>query len=172
GNSDNIYDNTQVLVYSPDTNKLAAADEIVQVLGIGSVTMRENELINSDIIIILGKDYLDLSAGPAEEDETEARIVKIIVINGEGTNKLAATVTDIIESYFNADEERVVMLEPRSADNYNYTETEIIIFNSGDVVDEAAKDIQEHLGVGTIGYSDNNVDNVDISVTLGSDYTS
>ena len=62
--------------------------------------------------------------------------MKIIVLNGEGTNKLAATVTDILDSYFNADEERVVLIEPRSADNYNYTETEITVFNSGDVVDE------------------------------------
>ncbi len=172
GNSDNIYDNTQILVYSPDANKLAAADEIIQVLGTGSINMRENEAINSDIIIILGKDYLALATGSTEEDGAETMIVKIIVINGEGTGKLAATVTDILNNYFNADEERAVMLEPRSADNFNYTETEITIFNSGDVVDEVAQSIQERLGVGTIEYSDNNVDNVDISVTLGSDYTS
>jgi len=172
GNSDNIYDETRILVYSPDANKLAAADEILQVLGVGSINMRENEVIESDIIIIIGKDYLALTTGSAGGEVEETRIVKIIVINGEGTNKLAATVSDILAEHFNADEERVVMLEPRSADNYNYTETEITIYNSSDLVNGIAKEIQERLGVGKIGYSDNNVDNTDISVTVGSDYTS
>jgi len=172
GNSDNVYDETQVLVYSPDANKLAAADEILQALGVGSINMRENEAIESDIIIILGKDYLALTTGSDGGEIEETRIVKIIVLNGEGTNRLAATVSDIIVGHLNADEERVVMLEPRSADNYNYTETEITIYNSSDLVDGIAQDIQERLGVGKIGYSDNNVDNTDISVTLGSDYTS
>jgi anionic cell wall polymer biosynthesis LytR-Cps2A-Psr (LCP) family protein len=172
GNSDNIYDETRILVYSPDANKLAAADEILQVLGVGSINMRENEVIESDIIIIIGKDYLALTTSSAGEEVEETRIVKIIVINGEGTNKLAATVSDILAEHFNADEERVVMLEPRSADNYNYTETEITIYNSSDLVNGIAQGIQERLGVGKIGYSDNNVDNTDISVTVGSDYTS
>lgn len=169
-NSDNIYENTQILVYSPDENALAAADDIKGVLGVGSISVEEDELIDLDIVIILGKDYLEVPAGPSE-GEAEEQLVKIIVLNGEGTNKLAATVTDILEDHLNAEEETVVMLEPRSADNYNYTQTEIIIFTSTEGVNEVAQKIQERLGVGVIEYSDNNVDNVDISIIIGSDYT-
>jgi len=169
-NSDNIYEDTQILVYTQDENTLAAADDVKQVLGAGSINVREEEVIDSDIILILGKDYLAITTGSAE-GETEEQLVKIIVLNGEGTNKIAATVTDILEDYFNSEEETVVLLEPRSADNYNYTQTEITIFTSREGVNEMAQRIQERLGVGVIGYLDNNVDNVDISVTLGSDYT-
>jgi anionic cell wall polymer biosynthesis LytR-Cps2A-Psr (LCP) family protein len=170
-NSDNTYETTQILVYTQDENTLAAADEIKQVLGTGVITVREEEVIDSDIVLILGTDYLAITTGTAE-GETEEQLVKVIVLNGEGTGGLAATVTDILEEYFNSEEETAILLEPRSADNYNYTETEITIFTSREGINEVAQRIQERLGVGVIGYSDNNVDNVDISITLGSDYTS
>ena len=170
GNSDNIYESTQILVYSPDSNKLAAANDIKQILGTGEIKPREDGVIISDIIIILGKDYLALTTG-SSEGEAEDQLLKIIVINGEGTNKLAATVTDILDDYLNSEKETVIILEPRSADNFNYTQTEITIFTSREGVNELAQRIQERLGVGVIEYSDNNVDNVDISITLGSDYT-
>jgi hypothetical protein len=80
-------------------------------------------------------------------------------------------VTDILDKYFNSTEETVVMLEPKSAANFNYTETKITVFNSTEVVNDVARKIRERLGVGVIEYSDNNPDNVDISVTIGSDYT-
>ncbi len=171
GNADKIHESTQILVYTPDENKLAAADDIIEVLGAGSKNLREDEIISSDIIIILGKDYLAITEGSAENEELEEQLTKIIVLNGEGTAGLAATVTSILDDYFNSAEETVVMLEPRSAANFNYTETEITVFNSNERVNGIAQKIQERLGVGAIGYSDNNVDSVDISVTIGSDYT-
>jgi len=169
-NSDNIFESTQILVYSQDENALAAADDIKAVLGVGSISVGEDELIDLDIVVILGTDYVEVSAGPSE-GEVEGELLKIIVLNGEGTTGLAATVNGILEEYLNAEEETVVMLEQRSADNFNYTQTEIVIFTSTEGVNEIAQKIQERLGVGVIEYSDNNVDNVDISVTLGSDYT-
>src|SRR4030066_4686 len=138
--------------------------------GAGSKNLREDEIISSDIIIILGKDYLAITEGSAENEELEEQLTKIIVLNGEGTAGLAATVTSILDDYFNSAEETVVMLEPRGAANFNYTETEITVFNSNERVNGIAQKIQERLGVGAIGYSDNNVDSVDISVTIGSDY--
>lgn len=169
-NSDNIFESTQIWVYSPDENALAAADDIKTALGVGSISVAEDELIDLDIIIILGKDYLGVSAGPPD-GEVEEELVKLIVLNGEGTTGLAATVTGILEEYLNAEEETVVMLEQRSADNFNYTQTGIIIFTSTEGVNEVAQKIQERLGVGVIEYSEDNVDNVDISIILGSDYT-
>lgn len=162
-------ENTQILVYSPDENSLAAADDIKGVLGVGSIST-VGETIDSDIVIILGEDYLNVTAA-SQEGEVEGQLAKIIVINGEGTTGLAATVTDILEDYFNTEEKVVEMSEPRSADNFNYTQTEIVIFTSGEGVNELAQQIQERLGVGVIEYSDNNVDNVDIGIILGSDYT-
>ncbi|MDY0028197.1 MAG: LytR C-terminal domain-containing protein, partial [Candidatus Humimicrobiaceae bacterium] len=167
---DNIYESTQILVYSPDTNKLAAADDIKNILGVGSISPREEDITNSDIIIILGKDYLEISKGSQEQGQEE-QLVKIIVLNGEGTAGLAATVTDILDKYFNSTEETVIMLEPRSAENFKYTETKITVFSSSKVVNETAQKIRERLGVGVIEYSDNSPDNADISVTIGSDYT-
>ncbi|HJX01966.1 MAG TPA: LCP family protein [Candidatus Humimicrobiaceae bacterium] len=170
-NSDNTYEITQILVYTQDENTLAAADEVKQVLGTGVINVREEEVIDSDIVLILGADYLAITTGTAEV-ETDEQLVKVIVLNGEGTAGLAATATDILEDYFNSGEETAILLEPKSADNFNYTETEITIFTSREGINEVAQRIQERLGVGVIGYSDNNVDNVDISITLGSDYTS
>jgi len=171
-NSDNTYDSTQILVYTRDENTLAAADEVKQVLGTGVINVREEEVIDSDIVLILGTDYLAITTGTAE-GETEGQLVKIIVLNGEETTGLAALVTDILEEYFNSEEVTVVLLEPRNADNFNYTETEITIFETTrEGINEIAQRIREKLDVGVIGYSDNNVDNVDISITLGSDYTS
>jgi len=169
GNSQDIYDSTQILVYSPDTNKLAAANDVKEVIGTGEIKYREDEISNSDIILILGKDYLALLNEPAQVEEEE-RLAKIIVLNGEGTTKLAATVTDIIDDYLNSGGEQVVMMEPKDADNYNYTQTRITIFSSGKGISELAQSIQERLGVGVIEYSENNVDNVDISIIVGSDY--
>jgi polyisoprenyl-teichoic acid--peptidoglycan teichoic acid transferase len=173
GNSDNIYESTQILVYAPDANKLAAADDIKKVLGTGNVNPREDDVTSSDIIVILGKDYLAITTGTAEteEEEEEGQLIKIIVLNGEGTTGLAATVTGILDDYFNSEGETVVMLEPKSAANYNYTETEITVYTSGEGVNEVAQKIQERLGVGAIEYSDDNADNVDISIIIGSDYT-
>ncbi len=171
GNSDNVYEYTQILVYSPDENKLAAASDIKQVLGTGSINVREDEVTGPDIIVILGKDYLTLVTEAGADEEAADQLVKIIVLNGEGTGKLARTVTDIIESHFNSGEETVVMLEPEDADNYNYTQTEITIFSSRESVNELAQSIRERLGTGVIKYSEDNVHNVDISVTVGSDYT-
>lgn len=170
-NSDNTYDSTQILVYTGDENTLAAADEVKQVLGTGVINVREEQAIDSDIVLVLGTDYLAISTGEAES-ETEEQRVKIIVLNGEGTAGLAATVTGILEDYFNSAEETAILLEPKSAGNFNYTETEITIFTSREGINEIAQKIRERLGVGVIGYSDDNKDNVDISITLGSDYTS
>ena len=165
------YENTQILVYSPDENALAAADDIKAILGVGSISVGEDELIDLDIIVILGKDYLEISAG-SPEVETEDQLIKINILNGEGTAKLAFTVKETIESHFNEDGKVLEVVETKDADNWNYTQTEIRIFTSGERVETLAKQLQDWLGVGVIvPPSDNNVDNVDISIILGKDYT-
>ncbi len=171
GDANNFnYDTTEILVYSGKSYVIEAANDIKNILEVGNIIPREDESANSDIIIVLGADYEARAAETAVSEEVE-EIIKINILNGEGTAKLALTVKGIIESHFNEDGEILEVVETKDADNWNYTQTEIIIFTSGEGVNTLAQQLQERLGVGVIKYSDNNVDNVDISIILGSDYT-
>lgn len=170
-NADNFnYDTTEILVYSGQSYVVEAANDIKNILEVGNIIAREDEGANSDIIIVLGADYKAKAAEKAVSEEL-AQIIKINILNGEGTAKLAFTAKGIIESYFNEDGKILEVVETKDADNWNYTQTKIIIFTSGEGVNTLAQQLQERLGVGVIEYSDNNVDNVDISIILGSDYT-
>jgi anionic cell wall polymer biosynthesis LytR-Cps2A-Psr (LCP) family protein len=170
-NADNSnYDTTEILVYSGQSYVVEAANDIKNILEVGNIIAREDEGANSDIIIVLGADYKAKAAEKAVSEEV-AQIIKINILNGEGTAKLAFTAKGIIESYFNEDGKILEVVETKDADNWNYTQTKIIIFTSGEGVNTLAQQLQERLGVGVIEYSDNNVDNVDISIILGSDYT-
>ncbi|MFZ3106873.1 MAG: LytR C-terminal domain-containing protein [Candidatus Hydromicrobium sp.] len=170
-NADNFnYDTTEILVYSGQSYVVEAANDIKNILEVGNIIPREDEGANSDIIIVLGADYKAKVAEKAVSEEV-AQIIKINILNGEGTAKLAFTAKGIIESYFNEDGKILEVVETKDADNWNYTQTKIIIFTSGEGVNTLAQQLQERLGVGVIEYSDNNVDNVDISIILGSDYT-
>ncbi len=171
GDANNFnYDTTEILVYSGKSYVTEAANDIKNILEVGNIIPREDESANSDIIIVLGADYEARAAETAVSEEVE-EIIKINILNGEGTAKLALTVKGIIESHFNEDGKILEVVETKNADNWNYTQTEIIIFTSGEGVNTLARQLQERLGVGVIKHSDNNVDNVDISIILGSDYT-
>lgn len=170
-NADNPnYDTTEILVYSGQSYVVEAANDIKNILEVGNIIAREDEGANSDIIIVLGADYKAKAEEEVAEEEV-AQIIKINILNGEGTAKLAFTAKEIIESYFNENGKILEVVETKDADNWNYTQTKIIIFTSGEGVNKLAQQLQERLGVGVIEYSDNNVDNVDISIILGSDYT-
>mgnify|MGYP001070057151 CR=1 FL=1 len=98
-------------------------------------------------------------------------MLKINVLNGEGTSKLAATVAGLISEHFNAQEKVLEVAETKDADNWDYTQTEIIYSTSRDGVEELARQIQEFLGAGVIKSSQDNAENVDITIILGSYYT-
>jgi len=171
GNANNFnYDITEIKVYSDQAYVIDAANDIKNILGAGNITVSEGEGIESDIIIILGTDYK--TGETASEDSAAADgIIKINILNGEGTAKLASTVQGILEDHFNAEEETLKVVETKDAGNWNYEQTEIIVFDSSEGVNELAQQIMDRLGVGIIKYSDDNIDNVDISIILGSDYT-
>jgi anionic cell wall polymer biosynthesis LytR-Cps2A-Psr (LCP) family protein len=162
---------TEIIIYTDQSYVIEAAEDLKNILGVGNITTNENESIESDIIIILGADYKSGEAG-SEDALEEDGIIEINILNGEGTALLAATAQKILEEHFNAEEEVMEVVETKDADNWDYEQTEIIIFDSGEKVNELAQQIQERLGVGIIKYSDDNIDNVDISIILGSDYTS
>jgi len=173
GNADNFnYSESEIVVYSSNESIImTAASEIKGMLGTGNITTREEEVVSSDIVIILGSDYDPTSAQDVVPVEVVG-IVDMVILNGEGTAKLASTVQGILEDHFNADEKIIEVKETRDADNWSYTQTEIIIYADDEGIEAFAQQIQERLGVGVIKKSDNNIDNVDITVLLGSDYTS
>jgi len=173
GNADNFnYSESEIVVYSSNESVImTAASEIKGMLGTGNITTREEEVVSSDIVIILGSDYDPTSAQDVVPVEVVG-IVDMVILNGEGTAKLASTVQGILEDHFNTDEKIIEVKETRDADNWAYTQTEIIIYADDEGIEAFAQQIQERLGVGVIKKSDNNIDNVDITVLLGSDYTS
>jgi len=173
GNADNFnYSESEIVVYSSNESIImTAASEIKGMLGTGNITTREEEVVSSDIVIILGSDYDPTAAQDVVPVEVIG-IVDMVILNGEGTAKLAATVQGILEDHFNKDEKIIEVKETRDADNWKYTQTEIIIYADDEGIEAFAQQIQERMGVGVIKKSDNNVDNVDITVIVGSDYTS
>jgi len=173
GNADNFnYAATEIIVYtSSEAIVMNGANDIKDILATGNITTGEDEVAISDIIIILGADYSPGTVAEAEHVEVSG-IVDMVILNGEGTAKLAATVQDILEGHFNTDSKILEIIETRDADNWGYTQTEIIIYTDGEGIDAFAEQIQEKLGTGIIKKSDNNIDDVDITIILGSDYTS
>jgi hypothetical protein len=172
GNADNFnYSESEIVVYSSNESVImTAASEIKGMLGTGNITTREEEVVSSDIVIILGSDYDPTSAQDVVPVEVVG-IVDMVILNGEGTAKLASTVQGILEDHFNTDEKIIEVKETRDADNWSYTQTEIIIYADDEGIEAFAQQIQERLGVGIIIKSDNNIYDVDITVIIGSDYT-
>lgn len=173
GNADNFnYASTQIIVYSSsEASVVNAANELKDIIGVGNIDIREDEAAGSDIIIILGADYSPGSDVEAEPVEISG-IVEMVILNGEGTARLASTVQGILEGHFNTDSKVIEVTETRDADNWGYTQTEIIIYTDGEGINAFAEQIQERLGAGIIKKSDNNIDDVDMTIILGSDYTS
>ncbi len=172
GNADNMdYAATEIRVYAPEKPYIGtAAEDIKNLLAAGNVVTFEEEIVDSDIVIILGKDYSGVAVVETETVEMD-QAVKINILNGEGTARLAATAKEILEDHFNAESKVLEVVETKDAANWGYTQSEIIVFTSNEAVEALAQQIQERLGVGTIQKSEDNPDNVDISVILGSDFT-
>ncbi len=177
GDADNYnYDITQIIIKSGEPYIMSAAEDLKSLLKAGSIITQEDSTQETDIVIILGHDF-DLGAiqttdaEETSEAEEEELVIKLNIFNGEGTTGLAATAQKIIEDHFKESAPAIEVVKIESADNYNYEQTEIIVFTSKAGVEELAQQLQEILGVGVISKSDNNVDNVDISIILGSDFT-
>ena len=176
GNADNFdYASTEIVVSSTESQVMAAAEELLSFLKAGSIVTNEG-FSQAQIAVILGQDFDPNSIGSAAgqetvQEETSAGIIKINILNGEGTAGLATTAEGILNDSINADTAVMEVVETKNADNWDYDQTKIVVFTTNAGVSELAQSIQQQLGVGIIESSDNNLDNVDISVILGSDYT-
>ncbi len=182
GNADSFdYDSTEIIVSSTEGFVMQAAEELMAFLDAGILSTHEG-LSQSQIVVILGADFNPDALGPAapeppeeavepEEAEQTADLIEINILNGEGTTGLATTVEDILVERFNDPTPVMEVVETKNADNFDYDQTIIMVFTTREGVTDLAQDIQQQLGVGVIESSDDNVDNVDISIIIGGDYT-
>ena len=186
GDADNYdYAETQISARLLEETYLKAAEHIRSILLVGNVSSDENSEQETDIIVVIGKDFnydaavaaLEQSGGlPSETtqettgEETEGVVYDINILNGEGTSGLASSAKDIIEENLNSEQKVINIKETKNADNFNYSETEILIHTDKAGINDIANNIKEVLGVGTVSESSNNPDNVDITVILGSDF--
>jgi len=173
GNADNFnYASTQIIVYSSgESAVMNSANELKEILGAGDITTGEDEIASSDIVIILGADYNPGTAAETEPLEVSG-IIDVAVLNGVGVAGIAKSTSEELEEHFNADRKIIEIVKVWDADNYNYTQTEIIIYSDEAGMEAFAQQIKDMMGAGVIKKSDNNIYNEDITVIIGSDYTS
>ncbi len=178
GNADSFdYETTKIIVSNTETHVMNAAEDLMQFLGAGNIVTEERDS-QSAITLIIGNDFnintvggTQITEEQAETEEAAEEYIKVNILNGEGTAGLAAKVSEILDEKFNSESKILEVVEEKDADNWDYTQTTITVFTNREGVTELAQNIQEQLGVGVIESSEDNVDNVDISILLGSDFT-
>ena len=181
GNAERFdYEVTEIIVSSTEGFVMSAAEELMGFLNAGNISTQEG-LSQSQIVVILGSDFSPGGVTVADEPEAETEeaqetqavqeLIRVNILNGEGTTGLANTVEDILVERLNDPEPVMEVVEKKNADHFDYGQTKIIVFTDMEGVSQLAQEIQQRLGVGVIESSDDNVDNVDISIIIGSDYT-
>jgi hypothetical protein len=166
------YKNTQIICKSEDSEIVKAAEEIKTILKVGIITTQNGTSQDCDIVIIIGKDYSPTTEATTAITITSetSKLILVNILNGQGTPGIAAKVKSKIETDLSKDKNIIEVTEAKNADNFNYENTKIIIFTTKTGINNIADDLKKLLGVGEISKSTNNVDNVDITIILGSDY--
>lgn len=190
GDADNYkYALTQIILKSGESNMMAAAEDIKKILKVGNITTQQGSTQSTDIVVIIGKDFnyeaalasisetsteetaASTSSSDTQTTESTQSVFDVNVLNGEGTQGIAATVKGILEDSLNKNGKTIKVVEAKNANNFSYSQTKIITFTDKEGIQDIAKKIKDVLGVGVISDSTNNVDKVDITVIIGSDYT-
>jgi hypothetical protein len=173
GNADNFnYASTEIVVYTSDESVVMnAANDLKEILGGGNITTGQDEIAGSDIVIILGADYNPGTAADTEPVQVSG-IVDVAVLNGAGAAGIAGRTSEELEEHFNADRKIIEIVEVTDADNYNYTQTEIITYTDEEGIEALAQQIQDKMGTGVIKKGDSSDYGEDITIIIGSDYTS
>ena len=164
------YAATQIIVNSQESSYMTIAEEIKNILKVGSITKNEAETATQNIVIIVGADY-GKTGDTTQTTQQASGPVKINILNGVGVAGLAKKAKQQLEDKLNAETKLIEVTETKDAANFNYSQTEILFFQNTDEMNSIAQQIQKELGAGVIKYSENNPDNVGISVILGKDYT-
>jgi len=169
-NADNYnYAVTQIIVNSKDPSYMKLAEEIKNILKTGNITQNE-QAPTQNIVIIVGADY-GKTESSTNTTQASASITKINILNGVGVVGLAKEAQKKLEDSLNSGTKLIEVIETKNADNFNYKQTQILYFKNTDEINNIAQKIQKVLGVGVLKYSENNPDNVDISIILGKDYS-
>ncbi|MGZ8887796.1 MAG: DUF4214 domain-containing protein, partial [Nitrososphaeraceae archaeon] len=161
------YKNTQIICKSKDSEIAKAAEEARTLLKVGIITIQNGTSQIPDIIIIIGKDYLTTSTAITSG---ASKLILVNILNGQGTQGIAAKLKSKIEAAIVNGNNIIKITETKNADNFNYKNTKIIIFTAETGINNVADDLKKLLGVGEISKSTNNVDDIDITIILGSDY--
>jgi N-acetylmuramoyl-L-alanine amidase CwlD len=166
------YKNTQIICKSKDSGIVKTAEEIKSILKVGVITTQNGNSQDSDIVVIIGKDYSTATVEEAYSTTSSENpgMILVNILNGQGTQGIAALAKSSIEVAFGNDKNILKITETKNADNFNYKKTRIIIFTTKAGIDKIADDLKKLIGVGEISKSANNVDNVDITIIIGSDY--
>jgi len=98
--------------------------------------------------------------------------VDVAVLNGVGVAGIAARTSEELEEHFNADRKIIEIVKVWDADNYNYTQTEIITYADEEGIEALAQQIQDKMGAGVIKKGGSSDYGEDITIIIGSDYTS
>jgi hypothetical protein len=155
---------------------------------VGNITTQEEGSQDTDIIIIIGKDFdynkalesietstsettTESSETGTQESAAEGVIFSLNILNGEGTQGIASTAKDILEKNLNKETKTIEIKETKNADSFNYNVTKILIHSDKEGIEDVASKIKDVLGVGTISSSSDNPDKVDITIIIGSDFT-
>ena len=185
GDADNYdYAETQILVNTQDEVILNSAEQLRATLLAGNVVVQEGTEQATDIILIIGRDFdyegavaINEQAAEPQTQETEpqapieGQVYDVNILNGEGTQGIAATAKGILEDNLNKDSKTINIKETKNADGFDYEVTKILVHTDKEGVSAMAENIKQALGVGTISESADNPDSVDITVIIGSDYT-
>ena len=163
------YTSTKIIVNSKDAGYMAIAEEIKNILKTGSITQNAQSA-TQNIVIIVGSDY-GKASDSTQTTQQAGSPTKINILNGVGVTGLAKKAQKQLEDSLNADSKLIEVIETKDAANFNYTQTEILFFENTDEMNSIAQQIQKALGTGVIKYSENNPDNLGISVILGKDFT-
>lgn len=166
------YKNTQIICKSQKPEILKAAEEVKVVLKVGVIAPQNGTSQYSDIVVIIGKDFslpTDSTNTTTGSGDT-SNLILVNILNGQGTQGIAAKAKSSLEAGFNESKNFIKVTEAKNADSFNYKDTRIIIFTDKTGINNVAEDLKKLLGKGEISKSSNNVDNVDITIILGSDY--
>jgi N-acetylmuramoyl-L-alanine amidase len=166
------YKNTQIICRSKESGIVKTAEEIKSILKVGVIATQNESSQDSDIVVIIGKDYpaITVEESYVSTSSENQGLILVNILNGQGTQGIAALAKNIIEVALGNDKDMLKITETKNADSFNYKKTGIIVFTKKAGIDKVADDLKKLIGVGEISKSANNVDNVDITIILGSDY--
>lgn len=166
------YGSTQIICKSKDAGIMKSAEEIKTILNTGIITIQNGTTQISDILIIIGKDYLATAGGSTGSgtSNNNPELIFINILNGKGAPGIAARLKSRIKTDFCENEAGIRVAEAKNADSFNYKNTRIIIYTTKPGIENIANDLKDFIGVGEVIKSTGNSGNADITVILGSDY--